>query len=84
VTCAGQVVASHQRCWDTRRSITDPAHVATAALMRTAYQARTSYRPAPTGAPGTQVGLRALSDYDDLFAVPAGTSTLPADLRIVR
>jgi transposase len=91
VTCAGQVVASHQRCWDTHRNITDPAHVATAALMRKAYQARTSYRPAPAAAAGTQVALRALSDYDDLFAIPTGTSTLPAaatgattDLRIVR
>jgi hypothetical protein len=88
VTCAGQPVAGHQRCWDIHRTITDPAHVATAALMRQAYQARTSYRPAPAVAPGTQVGLRALSDYDELFAVPAGTSTLPAtpapDLRIVR
>jgi hypothetical protein len=91
VTCTGQVVATHQRCWDTHRNITDPAHVATAALMRKAYQARTAYRPAPIVAAGTQIGLRALSDYDDLFAVPAGPSTLPADqagpaadLRIVR
>ena len=91
VTCAGQVVASHQRCWDTHRNITDPAHVATAALMRKAYQARTTYRPGAAVAPGTQVALRALSDYDDLFAIPAATSTVPAaatgagaDLRIVR
>jgi hypothetical protein len=91
VTCAGQVVATHQRCWDTHRNITDPTHVATAALLRKAYQARTSYQPAPVVAPGAQVGLRVLSDYDDLFAVPATTVTLPAepsspvtDLRIVR
>jgi transposase len=91
VTCAGQVVAEHRRCWDTHRTLTDPAHVATAALMRTAYQARTSSRPSPAVAVGTQVALRALSDYDDLFAIPTGTPILPApgsgtvaDLRIVR
>ena len=40
VTCAGTVVAAHQRCWAARQTITDPAHVTTAAALRTAYQAR--------------------------------------------
>ena len=34
VRCDGQVVARHDRCWAKTRSITDPAHAATAAQMR--------------------------------------------------
>ena len=34
VTCAGRVVACHDRCWDARRTITDPAHQATAKQLR--------------------------------------------------
>jgi transposase len=83
VTCAGQVVATHERCWDTHRNITDPAHVATAAAMRKAYQARTTHHPDPVAAPGSRVGLRVLSDYDDLFAIPAATRA-STGLRIVR
>ena len=73
VSCAGQVVAEHQRCWDTRRSITDPTHVTRAAVLRRAYQGRPAAgtRPATTGE--ALVGVRALSDYDDLFAL--GTPT---------
>ena len=26
VTCAGKVVASHQRCWAKHQTVTDPAH----------------------------------------------------------
>lgn len=71
ITCAGTAVGSHQRCWSSHQTITDPAHVATAAGLRTAYQARTSAMHGPTtraatGA-GAVVGVRALSDYDALF-----------------
>jgi len=45
--------------------------VATAAGLRTAFQARTAVMRGPTGRPGTgagaAVGVRALSDYDALF-----------------
>jgi len=68
VTCAGQVVAVHLRCWDTHQSITDPAHVATAAVLRTAYQTR---HTTTALAPQAGVAMRALSDYDDLFALGA-------------
>jgi transposase len=71
VTCAGQEVAAHLRCWDTHRTITDPAHVVRAGELRTAYRARGSSRPAAVAAAGTQVTVRALSDYDDLFALSA-------------
>ncbi|GAA1637848.1 IS21-like element ISMbo1 family transposase [Georgenia ruanii] len=69
VTCAGHVVAVHQRCWDTRQTITDPAHVATAAVLRQAHQARHRTPAAP--ARETGVGMRALTDYDELFALGA-------------
>lgn len=75
VTCAGQVVATHERCWDLRRTITDPAHVATAAALRQAYRARSAAVSGPAAKAGAVVGVRALSDYDDLFALtPAAES----------
>ncbi len=73
VTCAGQVVAAHLRCWDTHQSITDPAHVATAAVLRQAYQTRHTTTPADREAGG--VGMRALTDYDELFALGAMADT---------
>lgn len=87
VSCAGRLVATHQRCWARGRTITDPAHVEVAAALRTAYQARTAAMRGPIAAAGAQVGLRALSDYDDLFAL--NTTTLPTslarpDLQVVR
>lgn len=75
ISCAGQVVGVHLRCWDTRRTITDPAHVATAAVLRKAYQARHTTTPAAreTGVDvrDAGVGMRALRDYDELFALGA-------------
>jgi hypothetical protein len=90
VTCAGTLVADHARSWATHQVITDPAHVVTAAGLRTAFKARTAAtRGIPAPAAGTAVGLRALSDYDELFALPASTTmtsaaSTPADLRVVR
>lgn len=70
VFCAGQAVAEHGRCWDTRRTITDPAHVTRAAALRRAYQTRPAAGTRPTTITGeAPVGVRALSDYDDLFAL---------------
>lgn len=70
ITCAGTAVGSHQRCWSSHQTITDAAHVATAAGLRTAYQARTSAMSGPSSPAaraGAVVGVRALSDYDALF-----------------
>lgn len=76
VTCAGKVVAAHERCWDTRRTITDPAHVTTAAVLRQAHRGRSAAVSGPAARAGAVVGVRALSDYDDLFALtPAATTT---------
>ena len=66
VRCAGTAVAEHERCWDLRRTITAPAHVAAAKQLRSAFRDRDT----PTGQRaelGEQVGSRLLSDYDALF-----------------
>ena len=84
VTCAGTVVAAHQRCWAARQTITDPAHVTTAAALRTAYQARAAAACGPGAAAGTVVGLRALSDYDDIFALTPAPAPAAADLQAAR
>lgn len=64
VTCGDRVVASHDRSWAARQTITDPAHKDAAARLRKEYRS-ISVRSAPdTEHP---VALRALPDYDDLF-----------------
>lgn len=106
-TCAGTVVADHARSWATRQVITDPAHVETAAGLRTAFKARNAATrgtaPSLTAglaagtaagtAAGAAVALRALSDYDELFGLPAPSVPnapaglpvgLPVSLRVVR
>jgi transposase len=87
VSCAGRSVAAHRRCWARSQTITDPAHVEVAAQLRTAYKARTAAMRGPMAAAGAQVGLRALSDYDDLFALntpsPAASVVRP-NLQVVR
>ena len=59
VSCAGELVATHRRCWARGRTITDPAHVEVAAQLRTAYKARTAAMRGPmaaAGAPGRVAG----------------------------
>ena len=74
VSCAGQVVAEHGRCWDTRRTITDPAHVTRAVALRRAYQGRAAAGIGPRANTGAGlVGVRKLTDYDDLFALSSPT-----------
>jgi hypothetical protein len=71
-TCAGQTVAEHARFWGTAQTITDPAHQATAKLLRAelAQRRRDIDREAVrTHADGHAVAIRALPDYDDLFGV---------------
>jgi len=58
-SCAGTVVGTHVRCWASRQTITDPAHVEVATELRAAYQARTAATRGPVAATGTEVGLRA-------------------------
>ena len=80
ITCAGSLVGAHQRCWSTHQTITDPAHVSTAAGLRTAFKARTAAMRGPAAQPpsGCVVGVRALSDYDALFDLTPGVSDTAA------
>ena len=84
VTCAGILVASHQRCWATHQSITDPAHVVAAAELRGAYQARTAATRGPQAATGTEVGKRSLSHYDEVFGLPSPPPMTRPNLQVVR
>jgi hypothetical protein len=60
--------------------------------LRTAYQSSTAATRGPAAAAGAIVGVRALSDYDDLFPVGASSPTpypdpavfSPASLQVVR
>ncbi|MGL5827310.1 MAG: Mu transposase domain-containing protein, partial [Nocardioides sp.] len=63
VTCAGTVVATHARCWDRQKSITDPVHHQAALELahRAAHHPRTSSND--------QVEQRDLSVYDAAFGI---------------
>lgn len=63
VTCRGQQVARHVRCWADHQSITDPDHAIAAVELR---QAR---RLAATRPVDTLVQQRVLSDYDRLLGL---------------
>ncbi|MFC5820960.1 IS21 family transposase [Nonomuraea harbinensis] len=63
VTCAGQVVARHERCWDVHQTLTDPAHAQAAAALRSA---RLQAVAPPVD---TEVEQRRLSDYDSLLGI---------------
>jgi len=84
VTCAGTLVASHQRCWATHQNITDPAHVVAAAELRGAYQARTAATRGPQAATVTEVGQRSLSHYDQVFGLPSPPPVPRPNLQVVR
>jgi transposase len=68
VTCSGQVVARHERCWDLHQTITDPAHARAAAALRSA---RLQAVTAPVD---TEVEQRALADYDALLDIDEGVA----------
>jgi transposase len=60
----GRLVAVHQRRWARQMTVTDPAHVATAAALRHAYQ-----HPAPPAATQEDGLVRDLRDYDRAFGL---------------
>jgi transposase len=68
-TCAGQVVADHDRCWAHAATITDPAHRETARLLRADLAQRRRTQTTRTHGDGHVVAIRALPDYDALFGV---------------
>jgi hypothetical protein len=60
----GRLLAEHPRRWARGMTVTDPAHVATAAQLRHAYQQ-------PATRPETAGLLRDLADYDKAFGIDA-------------
>jgi transposase len=71
VTCAEQIVATHERVWGSGMTVTDPEHRSIARALRTEFaatrdRARRDTRSHPDG---HVVALRALPDYDALFGV---------------
>ena len=58
VRCEGQLVADHQRVWARHQTISDPAHVAAAKVLRRDRVGQ--LRPVPE----PEVELRCLADYD--------------------
>ncbi len=79
VTCAEQIVATHERVWSNGITVTDPEHKATARAMR-AELAATRARPGARAHPdGHVVAIRALPDYDALFGVAFDPSPPRAD-----
>lgn len=65
VTVPGRRVATHPRSWTSATTVTDPAHVAEAARLRTLFQ--TPHRPA-----AADDLVRDLADYDRAFGVQVG------------
>ena len=84
VTCVGDLVADHARSWASRQVITDPAHVEAAAALRAAFKARTAATRGPAAAAGAVVGLRSLSDYDEIFALTCPDPGVRPSLQVVR
>jgi hypothetical protein len=63
VRADGRVVAEHQRVWARGTTVTDPAHVRTAAVLRKQFQ-----QPRPTTTAGDDL-VRDLADYDRAFGL---------------
>jgi hypothetical protein len=74
VRLEGRLVARHDRVWARGMTITDPAHVATAKVLREQY-----LQPARPG-PDPHEGLvRDLADYDHAFGIIDGLGDTTAD-----
>jgi hypothetical protein len=67
--CGGTIVAQHRRAWTRHHTITDPAHVTTAARLRAALRTPHHGNP-PAQRDDEQAGLvRDLADYDARFGI---------------
>jgi transposase len=71
ITCAEQIVATHERVWGSGVTVTDPEHRSIARALRTAFAATRDRgrRATRSHSDGHVVALRALPDYDALFGV---------------
>lgn len=65
VRAGGQLIADHDRVWARGITVTDPAHVAAAKVLRQQFQT-------PQSASGDQDLLRDLADYDRAFGLLDG------------
>jgi transposase len=72
VLCDGKVVADHDRLWARHQTVSDPAHVEAAKLLRRKHL-NVASQPRPSAAP--EVEIRCLADYDTAL----GLSALTAD-----
>jgi transposase len=68
VACGGQPVADHARIWAWHQSITDPAHLAAARMLRRDRVTALRRPPEP------EVQIRALADYDAALGVDGGVA----------
>jgi transposase len=68
---SGHMLATHDRCWAARQTLTDSAHVETAAVLRRQFQ-----QPSP---PVIEHPVRDLADYDRAFGVDFTTPSGAAD-----
>jgi hypothetical protein len=66
-TCDHHLVADHPRCVIPHHTITDPAHVAQAAVLRARYQDATRVHASRPGRPLVVVEDRDLAFYDQLW-----------------
>lgn len=69
VRADGRVVADHARSWARGQTITDPAHVQTAAVLRKQFQ---QPRSAAAASDDTRALARDLADYDRAFGLIDG------------
>ncbi len=72
VTCDGRLVASHQRCWASRQTITDPGHRTAAGALRRDYRRLAAIG---RGTAGLEVEERSLGVYDALLGTGAAPGT---------
>jgi hypothetical protein len=66
VRAAGRLVADHARVWGSGQTVTDPAHVETAARLRKQFQ-----QPRAAAAQHDDGLVRDLADYDRAFGIEA-------------
>jgi hypothetical protein len=68
VTHDGVIIATHVRVWARHLVLTDPAHVARAAVMRRDFRTQRVHRPEPL----ESVEVRDLAAYDEIFGIDLG------------
>ena len=87
ISCQGQVIGNHSRCWDTARTITDDEHVAAAKVLRRDYaqmqKARTEAARRGKLVPIEPGLVRDTASYDELFGVDFDPSPTIGDGQVI-